>query len=57
MDEEDEYDKGAIDFCINLDLYSGKNTLQVGARSWTFEDNDVQGDGYTDMYLGWRMKF
>ena len=54
-DEDPENDFGAIDFCLNLDLYSGKNTLQIGGRSWSFENEDA--DGYTDMYLGWRMKF
>ncbi len=50
-----ENDYGAIDFCLNLDLYSGKNTLQIGGRNYTFQNEDT--DGYTDVYLGWRMKF
>ena len=54
-DDDPENDFGAIDFCLNLDLYSGKNTLQIGGRNWSFENEDT--DGYTDMYLGWRMKF
>ena len=48
-------DYGAIDFCLNLDLYSDGNTVQIGGRNYTFGDSDT--DSYTDMYLGWRMKF
>ena len=54
-DTDPENDYGAIDFCLNLDLYSGKNTLQLGGRNYSFQDENT--DGYTDMYLGWRMKF
>jgi hypothetical protein len=53
--EEPEDDVTAIDFCLNLDLYSGKNTVQIGGRNISYESEDM--DGYTDMYLGWRMKF
>ncbi|MFO8183641.1 MAG: porin [Candidatus Aegiribacteria sp.] len=48
-------DMTAIDFSLNLDLYSSKNTLQVGGRNLSFEDENT--DGYTDMYIAWRMKF
>ncbi len=50
-----ENDYGAIDFCLNLDLYSSKNTLQLGGRNYMFQDDNV--DGYTDIYAAWRMKF
>ena len=52
---EMEDNSTALDFCVGLDLTSGKNTLMLGARSYGFEDEDV--DGYTDMYLNWRMNF
>lgn len=48
-------DETAIDFCLNLDLYSSSNTLQIGGRNLSFEDENT--DGYTDMYVAWRMKF
>lgn len=54
-DEDPENDMGAIDFCLNLDLYSSKNTAQIGMRNYSFQDEET--DGYTDMYFGWRMKF
>jgi hypothetical protein len=54
-DTDPENDYGAIDFCLNLDLFHKKNTLQIGARNYTFEDENM--DGYTDMYIGWRMKY
>jgi len=50
-----ENDVNAIDFCLNLDLYSSKNTAQIGMRNYSGQNGDF--DGYTDMYLGWRMKF
>jgi hypothetical protein len=46
-------DVSAIDFCLNLDIWSGKNTAQIGMRNYQGEDID----GYTDMYIAWRMKF
>ena len=49
---EDNY--GAIDFCLNLHM-TEMNTLQIGARNYSYEDDNM--DGYTDMYLNWRMKF
>ncbi|MBN1433317.1 hypothetical protein JW921_01065 [Candidatus Fermentibacterales bacterium] len=51
-DPEDNY--GAIDFCLNLHMTS-MNTLQIGARNYSYEFEDM--DGYTDIYLNWRMKF
>lgn len=53
--DDPENDEGAIDFCLNLDLYSSKNTVQIGMRNHTFQSQDE--DSYTDMYFGWRMKF
>ena len=42
-----------IDFCVNF--YNGdKHDIQLGGRNVGYEA-DV--DGYTDMYLGWRMNF
>ena len=42
-----------IDGCLNCYL-TPKNTIQIGARNVSYEA-DI--DGYTDMYLGWRMNF
>jgi len=50
---EDNYSR--IDFCVNIDLFSDLNTLQIGTRSYGFENADI--DGYTDMYANWRMNF
>lgn len=50
-----ENDVTAIDFCLNVDLYSSRNTLQLGGRNYGFQADGV--DGYTDMYVAWRMKF
>ncbi len=52
---EPEDNKTAMDFCLNLDLFSSANTLQIGARSFGFEDENI--DGYTDVYANWRMNF
>jgi hypothetical protein len=54
-DTDPENDRTALDFCLNLDLYSSRNTLQMGGRNLGFEDDTM--DGYTDMYVAWRMKF
>ncbi|OPL18023.1 MAG: hypothetical protein AVO35_07640 [Candidatus Aegiribacteria sp. MLS_C] len=54
-DTDPEDDMTAIDFCVNLDLYSSRNTLQIGGRNMSFQSDDM--DGYTDMYVAWRMKF
>lgn len=43
-----------MDFCLNCYL-TPKNTIQIGGRNYSFEAEGV--DGYTDMYLGWRMNF
>lgn len=53
--DEAEDNKTAIDFCVNLDLFSAANTLQLGARNYGFEDENI--DGYTDIYANWRMNF
>ncbi|MBD3368821.1 hypothetical protein GF402_00470 [Candidatus Fermentibacteria bacterium] len=50
-----ENDVGAIDFCVSLFLFSDMNTLQIGGRNYTYEAEGM--DGYTDMYIDWRMKF
>ncbi|MBN1433566.1 hypothetical protein JW921_02330 [Candidatus Fermentibacterales bacterium] len=50
--DSDNY--GAMDFCLNL-FMTKYNTVQIGARNYSFEDENT--DGYTDMYLNWRMKF
>jgi hypothetical protein len=52
-DEPEDDNYGAIDFCLNLHM--GLNTVQIGARNFSFEDDNM--DGYTDMYLNWRLKF
>ena len=44
-----------IDFCLNIDLFSQYNTLQIGARNYGSENENV--DGHTDMYANWRMNF
>lgn len=48
-----------IDFCVNF--YNGANhDIQLGGRNWGFENSDPDSggvEGYTDMYLGWRMRF
>lgn len=54
-DTDPDNDESAIDFCLNLDLYSSKNTAQIGIRNYSGQAEDF--DSYTDMYLGWRMKF
>ena len=54
-DTDPENDTSAMDFCLNLDLYSSKNTAQIGMRNYSGQNDDF--DSYTDMYLGWRMKF
>ncbi|MFO7950499.1 MAG: porin [Candidatus Fermentibacteraceae bacterium] len=54
MDPEPEDNFGAIDFCLNV--HTGPmNTLQLGARNYTFENEDA--DGWTDIYANWRMTF
>ena len=53
--DDPENDEGAIDFCLNMDVYSSKNTVQIGLRNNNFQNEEE--DSYTDMYFGWRMKF
>jgi len=43
-----------LDFCLNCYL-TPKNTIQIGGRNFSYENENM--DGYTDMYLGWRMNF
>ena len=43
-----------IDGCVNCYL-TPKNNIQIGLRNTSFENENI--DGYTDMYLGWRMNF
>lgn len=44
-----------IDFCLNIDLFSEMNTLQLGMRNYGAEAEGFEG--YTDMYAKWRMNF
>ncbi|MFO7626149.1 MAG: porin [Candidatus Fermentibacteraceae bacterium] len=53
--DEPENNVNVIDFCVAMDLTSSKNTLMLGARNYGFENEEV--DGYTNMYLNWRMNF
>jgi hypothetical protein len=43
-----------VDFCVNVDLFSDLNTLQLGIRNYGYDDSR---EGYTDMYANWRMNF
>lgn len=43
-----------IDACVNC-FITPRNTLQLGIRNWSFEEENT--DGYTDMYLGWRLNY
>lgn len=52
--DDPEDNTTVIDFCLNCYL-TPKNTIQIGARNMGYEAEGV--DGYTDMYLGWRMNF
>ena len=51
---EPEDNTTVMDFCLNCYL-TPKNTIQIGGRNVSYEAEGV--DGYTDMYLGWRMNF
>lgn len=44
-----------IDFCVNIDLFSELNTLQLGIRNYGAEADGFES--YTDMYAKWRMNF
>ncbi|MCK5787361.1 MAG: hypothetical protein KAH54_12490, partial [Candidatus Sabulitectum sp.] len=49
-----------LDFCVGIEVFSNKNTFQIGARNYGFENTDVENDGtesYTDIYAKWRMNF
>ncbi|MCK5130646.1 MAG: hypothetical protein KAR40_00660 [Candidatus Sabulitectum sp.] len=53
--DEPEDNYTAIDFCVGIELFSKYNTIQIGSRTYGFENKDV--DGYTDIYTKWRMNF
>lgn len=53
--DDPENDEGALDIALNLDVYSSRNTIQIGMRNHTFQSTDE--NSFTDMYFGWRMKF
>lgn len=49
-----EEDITIIDGCVNCYL-TPKHNIQIGVRNISYQDEDMEG--YTDMYLGWRMNF
>lgn len=51
--ERAEDNQTLIDFCLNV-FINPYNTIQIGGRNVSYEA-DV--DGYTDMYLGWRLNY
>jgi len=51
---EPEDNWNVIDFCINCHI-TPHNTVQIGGRNWSFENDNM--DGYTDMYMGWRINY
>jgi len=52
----DEFENGLTYLDFGLNFHTGPmNTIQVGARNYGFENEDIEG--YTDMYLNWRMLF
>lgn len=54
-DADDPEDNTTVmDFCLNCYL-TPANTIQIGGRNISYEAEGL--DGYTDMYLGWRMNF
>lgn len=53
-DERDEDNETFIDFCLNV-FINPYNTIQIGGRNYGFEDENT--DGYTDMYLAWRLNY
>lgn len=52
--QRDEDNETFIDFCLNV-FINPYNTIQIGGRNYGFEDENE--DGYTDMYLGWRLNY
>lgn len=52
--DRDEDNKTFIDFCLNV-FINPYNTIQIGGRNHGFEDENT--DGYTEMYLGWRLNY
>ncbi|MEA3265589.1 MAG: porin [Candidatus Fermentibacteria bacterium] len=53
--DELEDNSTVLDFCVGIEVFSNKNTFQIGARNYGFENEDI--DGYTDIYAKWRMNF
>ncbi|MCK5036544.1 MAG: hypothetical protein KAS73_11670, partial [Candidatus Sabulitectum sp.] len=56
----DDNNYTAIDFCVGVEVFSNKNTFQIGARNYGFENTDVENGGtesYTDIYAKWRINF
>ncbi len=57
---EPEDNQTIIDFCVGVDLFTNLNTLQLGMRNYSWENDDVATGGtesYNDMYVKWRMNF
>lgn len=52
--ERAEDNETFIDFCLNV-FINPYNTIQIGGRNYGFEDEN--SDGWTDMYLGWRLNY
>lgn len=50
-----ENNKTYIDVCVNIGIFSKLNTLQIGSRTYGFENEDI--DGFTNIYTKWRMNF
>jgi len=58
--DEPEDNETIIDFCVGIDLFTNLNTLQLGMRNYSWENDDVDNGGtesYSDMYVNWRMNF
>jgi len=43
-----------IDFCVNCHI-NPYNTIQIGGRNVSYEDENAEG--FTDIYLGWRLNY
>ncbi|MBN2587024.1 MAG: hypothetical protein JXA64_03225 [Candidatus Fermentibacteraceae bacterium] len=43
-----------IDFCVNC-FVTPANTVQIGGRNVSYEADGMEG--YTDMYVGWRLNY
>jgi len=53
--DDPKNDAGAVDFCLSIDVFSSRNTIQTGMRNYLFQNTEE--NGYSDMYFTWRMKF